>query len=370
MVREVNQIWVSMHILSLDIVIGPRYSTAMLYSLIKPFVHQLPPERAHTLGVQALAKGLLPAQPDVADARLHTSLAGMALPNPVGLAAGFDKNAQTLPHIFRQGFGFAEVGTITPKPQAGNPKPRVFRVPSHEAVINRLGFNNDGLDAAVRNLQKPQHGIVGANIGKNKTSEDAVADYVTGLRGVYDDCDYITVNISSPNTAGLRDLQQGDALAELLSALLETRATFATRKPLFVKIAPDMDDAQLETVVGLAQDKALDGLIISNTTIARPEGIPDQQGGLSGKPLFAPSTEMLRKAYALSDGKLPLIGVGGIASAEDAYTKIKAGATAVQLYSALVYQGFDLITDIKLGLLELMERDGVNAMQEAVGAGH
>ncbi len=322
------------------------------------------------LAVQALAKGMLPAQPDVSDARLHTTLAGMALPNPVGLAAGFDKNAQTLPSIFRQGFGFAEVGTITPKPQAGNPKPRVFRVPAHEAVINRLGFNNDGLEAAVRNLKKPQHGIVGANIGKNKTSEDAVADYVTGLRGVYENCDYITVNISSPNTAGLRDLQQGDALAELLSALLETRATFATCKPIFVKIAPDMNDEQLEAVVGLAQDKALDGLIISNTTIERPAGIPNEQGGLSGKPLFEASTNMLRKAYALSGGALPLIGVGGIASAEDAYTKIKAGATAVQLYTALVYHGFDLITQIKRGLLERMEQDGVSEITQAIGAAH
>jgi dihydroorotate dehydrogenase len=240
-------------------------------------------------------------------------------------------------------------------------------VPEHEAVINRLGFNNEGLDAAIRNLQKPQHGIVGANIGKNKTSEDAVADYVTGLRGVYAHCDYVTVNISSPNTAGLRDLQQGDALAELLDALLETRASLQGHKPLFVKIAPDMEDVQLEAVVGLAQDKALDGLIISNTTIARPAGIPDEQGGLSGKPLFEASTQMLRKAYALSGGALPLIGVGGIASAEDAYAKIKAGATAVQLYSALVYQGFDLITDIKRGLIEMLERDGVANVKEVVG---
>jgi dihydroorotate dehydrogenase len=339
----------------------------MLHQLIRPLLFQIPPERAHTLGVKALAKGVLPAQPDVGDIRLHVDLAGLALPNPVGLAAGFDKNAQTLPYIFRQGFGFAEVGTITPKAQAGNPKPRVFRVPEHEAVINRLGFNNEGLDAAIRNLQKPQHGIVGANIGKNKTSEDAVADYVTGLRGVYAHCDYVTVNISSPNTAGLRDLQQGDALAELLDALLETRASLQGHKPLFVKIAPDMEDVQLEAVVGLAQDKALDGLIISNTTIARPAGIPDEQGGLSGKPLFEASTQMLRKAYALSGGALPLIGVGGIASAEDAYAKIKAGATAVQLYSALVYQGFDLITDIKRGLIEMLERDGVANVKEVVG---
>ena len=339
----------------------------MLYSLLRPLLFQMSPEKAHDAAICALAKGLVPAQPQVHDDRLHTHFAGLELPNPVGLAAGFDKNARTLAHLFAQGFGFAEVGTITPKPQAGNPKPRIFRLKEQEAIINRLGFNNEGLTAAIARLQKPQHGIVGANIGKNKDSEDAVADYVTGLKGVYGLCDYVTVNISSPNTAGLRDLQQAGALGELLDALLHARATLEGTKPLFVKIAPDMDDTQLEAVVGLALEKGIDGLIISNTTIARPEGISQEAGGLSGKPLFTASTAMLRRAYQLSGGKLPLIGVGGIASADDAYGKILAGASAVQLYSALIYQGFELVTRIKLGLIERLERDGFANVGEAVG---
>lgn len=339
----------------------------MLYSLLRPILFQMSPEKAHDAAICALAKGLVPAQPQVHDDRLHTQIAGIELPNPVGLAAGFDKNARTLAHIFKQGFGFAEVGTVTPKPQNGNPKPRVFRLKEQEAIINRLGFNNEGLAAVCRHLQKPQHGIVGANIGKNKDSSDAVADYVAGLEAVYDGCDYITVNISSPNTQGLRDLQQAGALGELLDALLAARAALEGEKPFFVKIAPDMDDAQLEAVVGLALDKGLDGLIISNTTIARPEGIMQEAGGLSGKPLFTASTAILRRAYQLSGGRLPLIGVGGIASPDDAYAKILAGASAVQLYSALIYQGFELVTRIKLGLVERLERDGFANIGEAVG---
>lgn len=339
----------------------------MLYKLLRPMLFALPPETAHELVIRALSLGLVPAQPKVSDARLNVRLAGMNLPNPIGLAAGFDKNAAALGHIFTQGFGFAEVGTITPKPQAGNPKPRVFRLKDHEAVINRLGFNNEGLSAAAAQLARPQHGIVGANIGKNKDSNDAVADYVAGLKGVLALADYVTVNISSPNTAGLRDLQQKDALSDLLDALLETRASHASSTPLFVKIAPDMDERQLEDVVALAMQKGISGLIISNTTLARPDGIRQEAGGLSGRPLFAPSTQLLRTAYRISEGKLPLIGVGGIASAEDAYAKIRAGASAVQLYTALIYQGFDLVTRIKLGLLERLERDGFSSISEAIG---
>jgi dihydroorotate dehydrogenase len=342
----------------------------MLYRFLRPVLFQMPPERAHDMAITALSCGLVPSQPVLADERLHMQLAGLALPNPVGLAAGFDKNAQTLPHIFRQGFGFAEVGTITPKPQEGNPKPRVFRLPQQEAIINRLGFNNEGLAGAQKALAKPQHGIVGANIGKNKDSADAVADYVTGLRGVYGLCDYITINISSPNTEGLRALQEAEALQSLLSALVEERqrlAVDAAPKPLFVKIAPDMDQAALEALLEVVLAHAIDGLIVSNTTIQRPDGIPNEVGGLSGKPLYERSTAMLRLAYQLTHGKLPLIGVGGIASAEDAYGKIKAGASAVQLYTALVYQGFGLVTRIKQGLLACLERDGIPTLAAAVG---
>lgn len=347
-----------------------------MFALLRPLIHQLPPEAAHRAGIHAIAAGLVPACKPFADARLHVNLAGLSLPNPVGLAAGFDKNAETLPHIFDYGFGFVECGTVTPKPQAGNPKPRVFRVVEQEAVINRLGFNNAGMEPYVARLKaRKALGIVGANIGKNKDSADAVADYVTLMHAVYAHADYVTVNISSPNTVGLRDLQARDSLSGLIAAVHVARdqqvAKGQVRKPVFVKIAPDLDAGQREDIAQLALEHQLDALIVGNTTITRPnmQIVPAhlQQGGFSGKPLMALSTEVLRDMYRLTQGNIPLIGVGGIASAEDAYAKMKAGASAVQLYTALVYQGFGLIGAINRGLLELMVRDGMARLADVVG---
>lgn len=350
---------------------------ARLYPALRPLIHCLPPETAHNIAIKAIASGLLPSAGIPQYPGLAVSLAGLSLPNPVGLAAGFDKNAQTLPHIFGAGFGFVECGTVTPRPQEGNPKPRLFRLPQHEAVINRLGFNNLGLDTYVANLSAYHGaGIVGANIGKNKDTEDAASDYVLGLSRVYAHAAYVTVNISSPNTQGLRDLQAEGPLRLLLTALFAERKRLMTDgrpyKPLFVKIAPDLNDAQLEVIAGLATEYALDGLIISNTTINRDsvagDSLASQTGGLSGKPLMVPSTEILRKFYRLTQGKIPLVGVGGIASAEDAYAKICAGATAVQLYSALVYQGLGLISRIITGLDALRGRDGHASIAAATGS--
>jgi dihydroorotate dehydrogenase len=267
---------------------------------------------------------------------------------------------------------------VTPKPQSGNPKPRIFRLREDEAVINRLGFNNDGLDAYLRNFSKHDRtqGIAGANIGKNKDSADAVQDYVTGLKAVYPLADYITVNISSPNTKGLRDLQQRDALAELLGELLKVRKacanTYNRTVPLLLKVAPDLQDAEITDVVTVIAQYPVDGLIVGNTTLSRPVSLHSasahEQGGLSGKPLFALSTSVLKAFYRQTEGTLPIIGVGGIASAEDAYAKIKAGATLVQLYSALVYQGFGLVRRICNELPALMKQDGFSHISEAVGA--
>lgn len=357
-----------MHKFLLDIECGTAYATCMITTSLLKLLRLLPAETAHQLAVTALERGLVPAAPLYEDKRLAFSLAGLALSNPVGLAAGFDKNAQTLAHIFTQGFGFAEVGTVTPKPQPGNPKPRVFRFPKQQAVVNRLGFNNAGIDAALVRLQSKRSGIVGVNIGKNKDAPDAVADYITGFRAFHTQADFLTINISSPNTEGLRTLQYGDELEALLGALQTARREADSVTPLFVKIAPDMDQQALQAVIEAAIDTGMNGLIISNTTLSRPEGIPETlAGGLSGPPLFALSTERLRQAYRLSEGKLALIGVGGIASAEDAYQKIRAGASAIQLYTALIYQGFTLVDRIKRGLVARLERDGYHSLSEAVG---
>lgn len=339
-------------------------------------MHALPPEMAHNLGLWALKKGLLPSVPTVEIPSLATRLWGLYFSNPVGLAAGFDKNAEAVDALLRQGFGFVEAGTVTPLPQPGNPRPRVFRLTKDKAVINRLGFNNEGLDVFVKRLtQRKEPGIVGANIGKNKDSPDATADYVTGLSAVYPHADYVTMNISSPNTEGLRALQQRAALEALLEALQKTRAALHKKHdkhtPLLIKIAPDLGQKELADIVELTLAFGIDGLIISNTTIARPPSLASthkaEQGGLSGKPLLAPSTEVLKNCYRLSGGKLPLIGCGGIFSGADAYVKIRAGASLVQLYTALVYQGFSLVEEIKTGLAELLRRDGLTHISQAIG---
>lgn len=296
---------------------------------------------------------------------------GLAFSNPVGLAAGFDKNAEVPDAALRLGFGFAEFGTVTPRPQPGNPKPRIFRLPAQQAVINRLGFNNEGVDAAARRaetLQKRSSGIVGGNIGKNKDSTDAVADYVTGAERLSPHVDYLTVNVSSPNTPGLRALQSRAALTELLSAVQAARRVPV---PVLVKIAPDLTEGDLEDIIRAVIDTQVAGIIVSNTTIARPADLPphlaSEAGGLSGVPLFVPSTEMLRRAYRLVGDAIPLVGVGGIASADDAYAKIRAGASLVQLYTALIYQGPGLVRRIKAGLAARLRADGFARIEDAIG---
>lgn len=341
-------------------------------------VHCLPPETAHNLGLWVLERGFLPSAAPLASDVLKVRAYGLTFANPVGLAAGFDKNAVAVNGLFAQGFGFVEAGTVTPLPQPGNPKPRVFRLREDEAVINRLGFNNQGLGVYLENFKKidKSRGIAGANIGKNKSSTDAVADYVTGLQAVYPYADYVTINISSPNTQGLRSLQNRKALEELLSALDATRGQcvqrFGVNIPLLLKIAPDLTEVEIEDIAEQVMHFGLDGIIITNTTISRPAALrshhASESGGLSGKPLFDLSTETLKAFYMLTDGKIPLIGVGGVASAHDAYLKIRAGATLVQLYTALVYKGFGVVRDIQKGLIELLKRDGFSNVQQAVGA--
>ncbi len=311
-------------------------------------LHRLPPESAHWLALQGLRSGLVPGCDRTHWPRLRTRLAGLDLPNPLGLAAGFDKDALAFAGLAKLGFGFVEVGTITPRPQPGNPRPRLFRLPAEQALINRMGFNNQGLAAAQARLarRRPEAGVLGANIGVNKDSADPIADYVAGLRGLYGLVDYLTINVSSPNTPGLRALQATARLRPLLEALLDCRAALAAgpgAKPLFLKLAPDLDDASEAEIAALALELGLDGLIIGNTTLARPPELSgahrDEAGGLSGQPLRARAAAQLARFHRLTGGRLPLIGVGGIADAADAFARLQAGASALQLYTALIYQG-------------------------------
>lgn len=345
------------------------------YSLLGPLARMLPAETAHEAAIFALKNSLIPPKVPFHHPALHTQCFGLSFANPVGLAAGFDKNAEALRALVAQGFGFVEAGTVTPLPQPGNPSPRLFRLEEDGAVINRLGFNNKGVHVFAENLRKHKtSGIVGANIGKNKDSLDALYDYSRTLESVYPFADYIVVNISSPNTVGLRDLQQKSALSELMQLITKKRdelAKVSVRKPVLYKIAPDLQPQDKEDIVEVALAHHVDGLIVSNTTVTRPSSLKNtsahEKGGLSGKPLFALATDTLRDVYRLSGGNIPLIGVGGISSAEDAYEKIRAGASLVQLYTALVYQGFGLVSQINEGLVKLLERDGFKTIGEAVG---
>lgn len=350
------------------------------YPLLRPAIFQIKPETAHEAAISALSNGLVPAQPTLNYPELAQTIAGIKFPNPVGLAPGFDKNAKALKGLQNQGFGFIETGTVTPKPQPGNSKPRMFRLVRDEAVINRLGFNNEGIDTYLKNLQafkKYQRtpAVIGCNIGKNKNTVNAALDYAILIDRCYEEASYITINISSPNTEGLRDLQHKEQLDELLAAIAvekKRKKKETTRDvPLFLKIAPDMSFDQADTVLEVALKHKLDALIISNTTIGQRDILTsshkDETGGLSGKPLFAPSTELLRHVAKQSKGKIALIGVGGIFSGENAYTKIKAGASLVQLYTGLVYKGFGLVTEINQYLHEALARDGFEHISEAVG---
>lgn len=344
------------------------------YRAFRPAIFLLPPEVAHRAAIRALQVGALCPAP-FEHPSLGTHVAGLRLPNPVGLAAGFDKNAEAYGGALKAGFGFVEIGTVTPRAQPGNPQPRLFRLTDHDAVINRLGFNNEGMEIVAARLKGRRHGIVGGNVGKNKESEDAVADYIAAARMLYPVSDYLTANISSPNTPGLRDLQAADELRTLVKALHSLRealvAAGEARKPIFVKIAPDNDEAALQAIADVAFMERIDGLIVSNTTTDREDVMDSihahEAGGLSGRPLFTKSTHVLARMYALTKGRVPLIGVGGIGSAHDAYQKILAGASAVQLYTALVYQGFGLVGHIKRGLVEMLARDGFKNVGDAVG---
>jgi dihydroorotate dehydrogenase len=339
-------------------------------------------ERAHHLGIALLKKGLAPRFKNDLDPILHVRLYGLDFPNPIGLAAGFDKNAEVVGEMLGFGFGAVEIGSITPRPQAGNPKPRLFRAAEAEAIINRFGFNSDGFEPCRRRLsiyrdrvaKKHQQGIIGINIGKNKDSTDATADYTQGVTTFAPYADYMTVNISSPNTPGLRKLQGRDALKDLLHQTVEARNQAEKKPPLFVKIAPDLSEAEMNDIAEVVVESHIDGVIVGNTTVTRPASIPsgfaNENGGLSGKPLFDLSTRVLAKMYKLTGGKIPLIGCGGVSSGADAYAKIRAGATLVQLYSALIYQGPFLVPQINRELAALLKRDGFASVKDAVGTGN
>jgi dihydroorotate dehydrogenase len=336
-------------------------------------LHRFDPETAHGMALTALRLGLSPTAGTVTSTRLRTNLAGMELANPVGLAAGFDKNATALRPLSRAGFGFIEVGAATPRPQPGNPKPRLFRLTEDRAVINRFGFNNDGMQAiAARLSERPRDAIIGLNLGANKDSENRAADFSTVLATCAPHLDFATVNVSSPNTEKLRDLQGKEALSALLAGVMSTNTALDRPIPIFLKIAPDLTDAEIADVAEVALTSGIDGLIATNTTLDRyglTSAHRDEKGGLSGQPLFEKSTRVLAQLYRAIEGKLPIIGVGGVASAEDAYAKIKAGAAAVQLYSALVYHGLGLVPQIAEGLDALLKRDGYVTVAEAVGTG-
>lgn len=334
----------------------------------------LDPETAHHLTVRMLKAGLGP-RVQIENSRLSAKVAGLSFSNPLGLAAGFDKNAEAPNAALDLGFGFVEIGAVTPRPQPGNPRPRVFRLRDDAAVINRYGFNNDGLaQVAARLKTRERRGIVGANLGANKDSEDRTEDYVKGVNALGGLVDFYTVNISSPNTPGLRALQGKAALHDLMVRVLAERDQSAPGVPVFLKIAPDLTEEDKADIVDVARTMSLDGLIISNTTIERPSTLrgahAPEKGGLSGRPLFAASTRLLREFYAALKSDVPLIGVGGVASARDAYEKILGGASLVQLYTALVYEGPGLPSGILRDLPAFLDADGFATIADAVGAAH
>jgi dihydroorotate dehydrogenase len=342
------------------------------YALIRPLLFQLDAERAHGLALRALSLAA-PRKPKHGDGGLATRLGALSLPNPLGMAPGFDKDAVAADALLGLGFGFVEVGTLTPRPQGGNPRPRLFRLVEDRAVINRLGFNNGGIEAAAQRLSRRDRsrGMVGINIGANKDSPDRIADYRAGFRVAAPLADYITINVSSPNTPGLRALQDKAALDELLDAVMGERAALRAEVPVFLKVAPDLEPADIDDIAQVTLERGLDALIVSNTTIARPplrSPHAQEAGGLSGAPLKAAALQRLRDFRRATGGAIPLIGVGGIATAEDAWERIRAGASAVQLYSAMVYEGPGIARRICRGLEGLMRRDGFASIAEAVGS--
>jgi dihydroorotate dehydrogenase len=346
-------------------------------ALSLPLLRWLDPEDAHRLALGGL-KLLPPIKPRPDDSKLAVRAFGLNFPNPVGMAAGFDKNAEVPDALLRLGFGFVEVGTVTPKPQIGNPRPRLLRLERDEAVINRMGFNNDGAQVALRRLaaRANQGGIVGVNVGANKDSPDRVADYVQLIETFAPVASYFTVNVSSPNTPGLRNMQQAAILDDLLARVIDARERVREKAgdaPVLLKIAPDLSLAQLDEVVQVARLRRVDGMIIANTTLARPRSLRDkakaeEMGGLSGRPLFRLSTRMVAETYVRAEGAFPLIGAGGIDSGGAALTKIRAGASLVQLYSSLIYKGLGLVDEIKADLAATLLRTGREQLAEIVGA--
>lgn len=349
-----------------------------LYKAVWPLLRCLDPETAHGLAIFALKHGLVSEASRFDDARLRQTLWGRDFVNPVGLAAGFDKNAEVSTAMLGQGFGFVEAGTVTPKPQSGNPKPRLFRLTGDGAVINRLGFNGAGQDVVRRNLEgiQKRRGPIGINLGKNAATEDSTADYVSGIRSLASLADYLVINVSSPNTPGLRALQSRDQLSGLLDAIRAELRAVAPKgpPPLLLKVAPDLTEDDKRDIAEVALEHKLDGVIATNTTLARLPGLNDpnrdEKGGLSGRPLFDPSTQVLADFYRLTEGRLALIGVGGITSGADAYAKIRAGASLVQLYTALVFEGPGLVNRINRELAERLAGDGFNHISDAIGADH
>ncbi|MGO8923801.1 MAG: quinone-dependent dihydroorotate dehydrogenase [Xanthobacteraceae bacterium] len=347
----------------------------LLDRLARPFLYALDPEDAHRLAIRMLQIAPLPpARPD--DSRLATRVFGLNFPNPIGIAAGFDKHAEIPDALLRAGFGFVEVGTVTPLPQPGNPRPRLFRLDADQAVINRLGFNSEGADTVLRRLAARARvgGIVGINVGANKDAPDRVADYVRLIEKFAAVASYVTVNISSPNTPGLRDMQQAGVLDDLLARVIDARERVtknAGPTPVLLKIAPDLSLADLDDVVGIARARRVDGMIIGNTTVTRP-ALRDTQsreaGGLSGRPLLPLADRMLAETYVRVEGVFPLVGVGGIDSGTSALGKIRAGASLVQIYSGLVFRGLGLVGEIKAAMLAALDRDGSQTIADYVGA--
>jgi dihydroorotate dehydrogenase len=338
------------------------------FSVSRPLLQRIDAETAHRLTIQALKLGPAP-QPKPLPADLKVNRFGLSFPSPLGLAAGFDKNAEVPGAMLGLGFGFVEVGTVTPRPQSGNPRPRLFRLAEDQGVINRLGFNNEGHEAVHARLMRRPSGIIGVNLGANKDTEDKAADYEAGIAYFADVADYVTINVSSPNTPGLRSLQSASALGPLLARLNAARARQRKSVPMLLKIAPDLDDADLEAIARRCEGGAVDGVILTNTTVSRGDlrsTQARQEGGLSGKPLFALATRQLARFHLMTGGKIPLIGAGGIASAEDAWRKIIAGASLLQIYSALAFQGPKLIADITQGLAQ---RARAVPLSQAVGSG-
>ncbi|MEM9206110.1 MAG: quinone-dependent dihydroorotate dehydrogenase [Pseudomonadota bacterium] len=335
-----------------------------LAAMARPLLLSLDPEQAHDAAIKALRMGLYPRSSRAHDPALNVEQFGLTFPNPVGMAAGFDKNGEVPVQLLDAGFGFTEVGSVTPRPQPGNPKPRVFRVPNQAGVINRLGFNNDGhdvVDERLHALRRPRVGVLGVNIGANKDSPDRVEDYRLGVERFKALADYITVNVSSPNTPGLRGLQDGEDLDRLLGGVIDARGE--SGPPILLKVAPDLDAEQIDAIADAVTRFEVDGLIVSNTTLDRAtitgEPHAGEAGGLSGKPLFHRSTVILARFYRATRGKVPLVGVGGVTTPADAVEKLRAGASLVQLYTGLIYGGFELLDDILVGLTNAVKREGV-----------